>query len=91
GRMQGTAALTLNGVSRYTGTDSSQLLSGGTATLAIDNADNAGLWQAGVLNVSGTALTNRGGLVGLTGLTIDAASLTNLGQLTTPGMATLRG
>ncbi|MCI4239496.1 hypothetical protein, partial [Dickeya dianthicola] len=30
GRLQGTAALTLDGVSRYTGTDSSQLLSGGT-------------------------------------------------------------
>ncbi|MBJ2354763.1 hemagglutinin repeat-containing protein, partial [Dickeya solani] len=91
GRMQGTSALTLNGVSRYTGNADSQLLSGGTATLAIDNADNAGLWQAGVLNVSGTSLTNHGTLLGQRGLQLEAASLTNLGQLTTQGMATLRG
>ncbi|WP_455424159.1 hemagglutinin repeat-containing protein [Dickeya dianthicola] len=91
GSMQGTAALTLNGVSRYTGTDSSQLLSGGTATLALDTADNAGLWQADVLNVSGTSLTNRGTLLGQRGLNLDTASLSNLGQLTTPGRATLRG
>ncbi len=91
GRVQGTSALTLNGVSRYTGTDGSQLLSGGTATLAIDNADNAGLWQAGVLNVSSTSLTNRGTLLGQRGLQLEAASLTSTGQLTTRGLATLRG
>ncbi|WP_456264093.1 beta strand repeat-containing protein, partial [Dickeya solani] len=91
GRVQGTAALTLNGVSRYTGNADSQLLSGGTATLAIDNADNAGLWQAGVLNVSGTALTNHGTLLGQRGLQLEAGSLTNRGQLTTQGVATLRG
>ncbi|WP_330855825.1 hypothetical protein, partial [Dickeya undicola] len=61
-------------MSRYTGTDSSQLLSGGTATLALDTADNAGLWQADVLNVSGTSLTNHGGLTGLSGLNLDTAS-----------------
>ncbi|NPE53612.1 hemolysin BL-binding protein, partial [Dickeya dadantii] len=91
GRIQGTSALTLNGVSRYTGTDGSQLLSGGTATLAIDNADNAGLWQASVLNVSGTSLTNHGTLLGQRGLQLEAGSLTNRGQLTTQGVATLRG
>ncbi|MEI7290443.1 hemolysin BL-binding protein, partial [Dickeya dadantii] len=91
GRMQGTSALTLNGVSRYTGNADSQLLSGGTATLAIDNADNAGLWQAGVLNVSGTSLTNHGTLLGQRELQLEAGSLTNRGQLTTQGVATLRG
>ncbi|MCA7015244.1 hemolysin BL-binding protein, partial [Dickeya dadantii] len=91
GRVQGTSALTLNGVSRYTGTDGSQLLSGGTATLAIDNADNAGLWQAGDLRFSGASLTSRGQITGLDSLTVDAASLTNTGQLTTRGLATLRG
>ncbi|NPE61470.1 hypothetical protein HLB26_21905, partial [Dickeya dadantii] len=91
GRVQGTSALTLNGVSRYTGTDGSQLLSGGTATLAIDNADNAGLWQAGDLRFSGASLTSRGQITGQDSLTVDAASLTNSGQLTTQGMATLRG
>ncbi|WP_422699791.1 beta strand repeat-containing protein, partial [Dickeya fangzhongdai] len=91
GRVQGTSALTLSGVSRYTGGAGSQLLSGGTAALAIDNADNAGLWQAGALNVTGTTLTNGGTLTGLNGLSLDAASLTNTGQLTTQGEATLRG
>ncbi|WP_420025872.1 beta strand repeat-containing protein, partial [Dickeya dadantii] len=91
GRVQGTSALTLNGVSRYTGTDGSQLLSGGTATLAIDNADNAGLWQAGDLRFRGASLTSRGQITGLDSLTVDAASLTNSGQLTTRGLATLRG
>ncbi|WP_033570956.1 two-partner secretion domain-containing protein, partial [Dickeya undicola] len=91
GRVQGTSALTLSGVSRYTGGAGSQLLSGGTAALAIDNADNAGVWQAGALNVTGTTLTNGGTLTGLNGLSLDAASLTNTGQLTTQGEATLRG
>ncbi|WP_284602905.1 hemagglutinin repeat-containing protein [Dickeya dadantii] len=91
GRVQGTSALTLNGVSRYTGTDGSQLLSGGTATLAIDNADNAGLWQAGELRFRGASLTSRGQITGLDSLTVDAASLTSTGQLTTRGLATLRG
>ncbi|OOC11710.1 hypothetical protein BM451_20190, partial [Dickeya dadantii] len=81
----------LNGVSRYTGTDGSQLLSGGTATLAIDNADNAGLWQAGELRFRGASLTSRGQITGLDSLTVDAASLTSTGQLTTRGLATLRG
>ncbi|WPD75910.1 hemagglutinin repeat-containing protein [Dickeya fangzhongdai] len=91
GRIQGTSALTLSGVSRYTGGADSRLLSGGTATLAIDNADNAGVWQAGALNVTGTTLTNGGTLTGLNGLSLDAASLTNTGQLTTQGEAMLRG
>ncbi|WP_246859100.1 hemagglutinin repeat-containing protein [Dickeya oryzae] len=91
GRIQGTSGLTLDGVSRYTGTDGSQLLSGGTAMLAIDNADNAGLWQAGDLRFSGTSLTSRGQITGLNGLTVDAASLSNRGQLATQGLATLRG
>ncbi|WP_033570988.1 beta strand repeat-containing protein, partial [Dickeya undicola] len=91
GRIQGTAALTLDGVSRYTGTDGSQLLSGGTATLGIDNADNAGLWQAGALRFTGTTLTNSGTLYGRGGLTLDAARLTNRGQMGTQGEATLRG
>ncbi|WES88354.1 two-partner secretion domain-containing protein [Dickeya fangzhongdai] len=91
GRIQGTSALTLSGVSRYTGGAGSQLLSGGTATLAIDNADNAGRWQAGELRVTGATLTNGGTLTGLNGLSLDAASLTNTGQLTTQGLATLRG
>ncbi|RNM21853.1 hemolysin BL-binding protein, partial [Dickeya undicola] len=91
GRVQGTSALTLSGVSRYTGTDGSQLLSGGAATLGIDNADNAGLWQAGDLRFTGTTLTNSGTLYGRGGLTLDAARLTNRGQLTTQGLATLRG
>ncbi|WP_263062899.1 hemagglutinin repeat-containing protein [Dickeya dadantii] len=91
GRVQGTSALTLNGVSRYTGTDGSQLLSGGTATLAIDNADNAGLWQAGELRFRGASLTSRGQITGQDSLTVDAASLTSTGQLTTRGLATLRG
>ncbi|WP_350312270.1 hemagglutinin repeat-containing protein [Dickeya fangzhongdai] len=91
GRVQGTSALTLSGVSRYTGGAGSQLLSGGTATLAIDNADNAGRWQAGELRVTGATLTNGGTLTGLNGLSLDAASLTNTGQLTTQGLATLRG
>ncbi|NKI74446.1 hemolysin BL-binding protein, partial [Dickeya sp. CFBP 2040] len=91
GRLQGTAALTLSGVSRYTGSDNSQLLSGGTATLAIDNADNAGLWQAQDLRFSGTSLTSRGQITGLNSLTVDAASLSNTGQLATQGMATLHG
>ncbi|WP_406619296.1 hemagglutinin repeat-containing protein [Dickeya fangzhongdai] len=91
GRVQGTSALTLSGVSRYTGGAGSQLLSGGTAALAIDNADNAGLWQAGELRVTGATLTNGGTLTGLNGLSLDTASLTNTGQLTTQGEATLRG
>ncbi|MGM3184507.1 hemagglutinin repeat-containing protein, partial [Dickeya oryzae] len=91
GRIQGTTALTLDGVSRYTSTDSSQLLSGGTAMLAIDNTDNAGLWQAGDLRLRGTSLTSRGQISGLNSLTVDAASLSNSGQLTTQGLATLRG
>ncbi len=91
GRIQGTSALTLSGVSRYTGGAGSRLLSGGTAALAIDNADNAGLWQAGELRVTGATLTNGGTLSGLRGLSLDAASLTNTGQLTTQGEATLRG
>ncbi|UGA49181.1 hemagglutinin repeat-containing protein [Dickeya fangzhongdai] len=91
GRVQGTSALTLSGVSRYTGGAGSQLLSGGTAALAIDNADNAGRWQAGELRVTGATLTNGGTLTGLNGLSLDTASLTNTGQLTTQGEATLRG
>ncbi|WOY04382.1 hemagglutinin repeat-containing protein [Dickeya fangzhongdai] len=91
GRVQGTSALTLSGVSRYTGGAGSQLLSGGTATLAIDNADNAGLWQADELRVTGATLTNGGTLTGLNGLSLDTASLTNTGQLSTQGLATLRG
>ncbi|WKV50843.1 hemagglutinin repeat-containing protein [Dickeya fangzhongdai] len=91
GRVQGTSALTLTGVSRYTGGADSRLLSGGTATLAIDNADNAGVWQADELRVTGTTLTNGGTLSGLRGLSLDAAGLTNTGQLTTQGEATLRG
>ncbi|WP_236883897.1 hemagglutinin repeat-containing protein [Dickeya fangzhongdai] len=91
GRVQGTSALTLSGVSRYTGGAGSQLLSGGTAALAIDNADNAGLWQADELRVTGATLTNGGTLTGLNGLSLDAAVLTNTGQLSTQGLATLRG
>ncbi|ULR29337.1 hemagglutinin repeat-containing protein [Dickeya fangzhongdai] len=91
GRVQGTSALTLSGVSRYTGGAGSQLLSGGTAALAIDNANNAGRWQAGELRVTGATLTNGGTLTGLNGLSLDTASLTNTGQLTTQGEATLRG
>ncbi|MBI0451645.1 hypothetical protein, partial [Dickeya dianthicola] len=59
--------------------------------LALDTADNAGLWQAGELTVRGTSLTSRGQITGLNSLTVDAASLTNTGQLTTQGEATLRG
>ncbi|WP_278190188.1 filamentous hemagglutinin N-terminal domain-containing protein [Dickeya dianthicola] len=91
GRLQGTAALTLDGVARYTGGADSRLLSGGAMTLALDTADNAGLWQAGELTVRGTSLTSRGQITGLNSLTVDAASLTNTGQLTTQGEATLRG
>ncbi|MEI7348130.1 beta strand repeat-containing protein, partial [Dickeya chrysanthemi] len=91
GSLQGTAALTLDGVTRYDGGADSRLLSGGAMTLALDAADNGGVWQAGDLRVSGTSLTNRGQITGLSGLTIDATGLSNTGQLATQGRATLRG
>ncbi|TYL40770.1 beta strand repeat-containing protein, partial [Dickeya sp. ws52] len=91
GSLQGTSALTLDGVTRYDGGTDSRLLSGGAMTLALDTADNGGLWQAGELRVSGASLTNRGRITGLDSLTVDAASLTSTGQLTTRGLATLRG
>ncbi|WP_029729529.1 hemagglutinin repeat-containing protein, partial [Dickeya dianthicola] len=91
GRIQGTAALTLDGVARYTGGTDSRLLSGGALTLALDSADNGGLWQAGDLRFSGASLTSRGQITGLNSLNIDADSLTSDGRLTTRGMATLRG
>ncbi|WP_368266066.1 hemagglutinin repeat-containing protein [Dickeya chrysanthemi] len=91
GSLQGTAALTLDGVTRYDGGADSRLLSGGAMTLALDAADNGGVWQAGDLRVSGTSLTNRGQITGLSGLTIDATGLSNTGRLATQGRATLRG
>ncbi|WP_371327844.1 beta strand repeat-containing protein, partial [Dickeya sp. CSL RW240] len=91
GRLQGSAALTLSGLSRYDGTAGSQLLSGGTATLSAGDAVNDGVWQAQSLSLDAGTLTNRGTVSGLERLRLGVRQLTNAGQVQGGAQTTLTG
>ncbi|WP_240632752.1 hemagglutinin repeat-containing protein, partial [Dickeya lacustris] len=91
GRLQGTSALTLSGLSRYDGTAGSLLLSDGAATLTAGVADNAGGWQARSLSLDGDTLINRGTVSGLERLRLGVKQLTNAGQIQGGAQTTLTG
>lgn len=84
-RIQGTQSLTLTGLSHYRGLQNGQLLSLGRATVAAQQIDNAGLWQAGTLQIDGDALENNGLLAGLNGMTLQVDQLRNQGEVFSQG------
>ncbi|MCW2485262.1 hemagglutinin repeat-containing protein [Candidatus Symbiopectobacterium sp. NZEC127] len=84
-RIQGTQSLSLSGLSHYRGLQNGQLLSQGSATVSAQRIDNAGLWQAGTLQIDGDALENSGLLAGLNGMTLKVELLRNQGELFSQG------
>ncbi len=78
GQLQGTRALSLKTLGDQNYGADSRLLSDGTAMIQADGINNAGLWQAGVLQIAADHLDNGGAMAGLNQLTIGGASrLTN--------------
>ncbi|WP_323109339.1 hemagglutinin repeat-containing protein [Pectobacterium carotovorum] len=91
GKMLGVDALTLAiaGTARNQG----KWLSQGTSTLAADQVENHGQWQAGDITLQAADLTNSGQIFGINALSLTAANgLTNQqnGKLLSQGIAVLR-
>ncbi|MFE8049743.1 hemagglutinin repeat-containing protein [Brenneria goodwinii] len=91
GRIQGTSALRLLNLNQYIGDKTSQLLSGGGATIQAQQADNLGLWQADNLNIDVGSLINSGTLAGLNSLSFAGKQISNQGDIFSQGALSLSG
>lgn len=94
GQLQGTQGLTFSTEGNQTYGAASRLLSNGTAALSAQDITSAGLWQAGVLDITADRLDNSGAMAGLNSLAIRSiGQLNNLlsGQLQSNGDITLQG
>ncbi|MFE8149890.1 hemagglutinin repeat-containing protein [Brenneria goodwinii] len=91
GRIQGTSALRLLNLNQYIGDKTSQLLSGGGATIQAQQADNLGLWQADNLSIDVSSLINSGTLAGLNSLSFAGNQISNQGDIFSQGALALSG
>lgn len=91
GRIQGTSALRLLNLNQYIGDKTSQLLSGGGATIQAQQADNLGLWQADNLSIDVSSLINSGTLAGLNSLSFAGKQISNQGDIFSQGALALSG
>lgn len=86
GALQSANSLQLTLEQSLTGAQNSKITALGEMTLDVAALDNAGLWSASTVTLSGDSLKNSGEISGVNGLDIDlAGTLTQQGKLLTGG------